>query len=70
MSELGKATRIPPENFEALKHAEYVVLLYPKLLATSSLIEVGYALALGKEIVMILERLLLLFSLLTCPWRP
>lgn len=35
MSELGKATRIPPENFEALKHAEYVALPYPKLLATA-----------------------------------
>lgn len=62
MSELGKATRIPPENFEALKHAEYVVLLYLKLLATSSLIEIGYALALGKEIVILQRRVS------GCPW--
>lgn len=70
MSELGKATRIPPENFEALKHAEYVVLLYPKLLATSSLIEIGYALALGKEIVIFAkegERMPLVLSGLSVP---
>ena len=70
MSEVNQAARIPPENFRALKHAEYVILLHPKYLATSALIEVGYALALGKEIVIFAkegERLPLVLSGLSVP---
>lgn len=51
--EEGSELRIPAENFGFFKHAEYLVVLYPKPLASSALIELGYALALNKKIVFV-----------------
>lgn len=42
-------------NFPHLKQAEHVILFYPERVASSSLMELGYALALGKSLVVFVK---------------
>lgn len=44
------------DDFERVKQTRYFVLLYPSKLASSALIETGFALALGKTIVVFVRR--------------
>ena len=43
------------QNFVKLKECEYLIVVYPKPLPSSVLVEIGYAIALSKKIIIFVK---------------